>query len=77
MPVETRVRHFSEDGQTLPSESKISYEAYAQLPDGRWYPAKWRTRDQEHRLQVHPGLQVDPRWFEVPEQWRGPHKHKQ
>jgi hypothetical protein len=80
MPVEVLRRTFAEDGTQTASEVRSTFLSYAQLPDGRWYPSRWRwtytnfqdpesSRVEEYHLQFHPNLAADARWFADPTPW--------
>ena len=80
MLVEKITRELEEDGGTVGEEWRTHYLDYDQLPNGQWYPTKWRwsyvTNDKkgnpkydntrESHLRIYPDVGVDEDWFTNP-----------
>lgn len=80
MPVERLYRKYLEDGKTVEYEIHTIYLEYSQIPDGRWYPARWSTTTtdfnkddgykdtQEYQLTIHTDIELEEDWFVHPNQ---------
>lgn len=66
MPIERITRGYEADGETVRKVWHTRYIEHAQLPNGQWYPTRWRQGDDESRLRVYPDMQVDRDWFMNP-----------
>jgi hypothetical protein len=81
MPVET-VRRSRPDIKDEEAESvtRIQYESYAALPDGKLYPTKWRSEQfrpdlpakqrvirHAYSLQIFPDTKLDAKWYADPQ----------
>jgi hypothetical protein len=77
LPVESWWQTFKRDGETIETESHTTYTAFAQTPDGRWYPSAWKSvvtttrramtgSSSVHHMQVWPGRTLEAKWFRDP-----------
>ena len=77
MPVELLSHDYSEDGKTVVVKLLTEYIDYAQLSDGRWYPAHWQMTSEvgkqarkscrEYYLNISTEIKLDEIWFTNPE----------
>lgn len=80
MPTEIISRCYLQDGKTIEREIHTVYLDYSQLPDGRWYPARWQKTttdfDKEHgykfsreyQLTLSTDIELEEDWFTHPNQ---------
>jgi hypothetical protein len=76
LPVESSWTNHKPGGDAIEMESKTTNLEMKQLPDGRWFPSRWKSvmkgaamaRDQvqENALFVFPGHKVPAEWFSNP-----------
>ncbi len=82
MPVEKTRRIYDGKGKTVTTEVRTQYLEFARLPNGQWYPTRWREERsqaprnkkdgkprisvQEYNLQIVPGMKLDDEWFTNP-----------
>ena len=79
MPVEKTWRLYGRDQKTVSTETRTEYLDYARLPNGQWYPTRWRettiqtlrkrppvTSISQYNLQFIPDMHLDDAWFTPP-----------
>lgn len=78
MPVETIMsdERSVSPTRTVTVDFRVRYSEFTQLPNGRWYPARWDNQlgrketgkpvegfSLEYHLQIFPGAKLDPGWY--------------
>ncbi|MHC4800001.1 MAG: hypothetical protein ACYTF1_25470 [Planctomycetota bacterium] len=80
IPIDSTILRYMPEGKTVSDEFHAQYLSHGQLPNGQWYPTKWRTsfvmydkkgklkysNHNEHHLRIYPDVKVSDRWFTNP-----------
>jgi hypothetical protein len=77
MPAEKQYLSYMKDGTSVEREWRSLYLDYAQLPDGRWYPARWQETTTDHgespytsttecHLTLSTDIALEAHWFSDP-----------
>ena len=85
VPIRKLIRDYAEDGRTIEREYEYTYLDWTQLPNGRWYPTRWRQVNRinqkgslviessfETHLRIFPGATIDSWWFTMPPAFPSP-----